>query len=104
MLVCATLSTIARETAGAACTRHSLRPLFREGGTKSKSRAKRAARTRMYDSQAVQQIQCRPGLDPGPITPNANCCATLEPQLISTTQSCGYGSRPSQGRRSERAV
>src|SRR5882757_4586680 len=31
MLVCAILSTLARETAGAACTRLSLRPLFKRG-------------------------------------------------------------------------
>src|SRR5882757_1652422 len=95
MLVCATLSTLAHETAGAACTRHSLRPLLsREGETRRKARTNHVARMRMYDSQAVQHIRCRPGLDPGPITPNVDCFATLGPQPASTTQSCGYGSRP----------
>src|SRR5882757_10980190 len=37
MLVCATLSTLAHETAGAACTRHSLRPLPNEGENEMQS-------------------------------------------------------------------
>ena len=44
MLVCAFLCAIAHETAGAARTRHSLRPLFLEGRRFSKPRAHRAAR------------------------------------------------------------
>ena len=45
--MCALLLPIAHETAGAARIRHSLRPLFSRGrNVQSKTRAKRAARTR----------------------------------------------------------
>jgi hypothetical protein len=47
MLVCASHSTLAHETAGAASTRHSLLPLF-EGKGSCKPRAQCAARTRIY--------------------------------------------------------
>src|SRR5882757_9445411 len=68
MLVCATLSTLAHETAGAACTRHSLRPLLsREGGTNGKARADHVARTRMYDPQAAPHIHRRPGESQDPL-------------------------------------
>jgi hypothetical protein len=47
--VCVFLCTIARETAGAARTRLSLRPLVViEGGKRRKARAHRAARTRTH--------------------------------------------------------
>ncbi|MGY4569977.1 hypothetical protein ACVWY5_003047 [Bradyrhizobium sp. USDA 3256] len=59
---------------GAIGTRLSLRPL-RERETNSKTRATHVARMRKHDSQEAQQTQCRPGLDPGPITTNASCCA-----------------------------
>jgi len=39
---------LAHETAGAACTRHSLRPLVFEGEPNPKTRAHRAARARWY--------------------------------------------------------
>ena len=48
MLVCASLCAIAHETAGAACTRSSLRPLIREGKTKMQTSGDRAARSRSY--------------------------------------------------------
>src|SRR5262245_30526817 len=35
---------------------------------------------------------------PGPTTTNVGCVAMLELPLASTTQSCGYGPRPSPGR------
>ncbi|MGY3583569.1 hypothetical protein ACVIF9_002246 [Bradyrhizobium sp. USDA 4350] len=53
----------------------------------------------MCGSQVAQQTQCRPGLDPGPITTIGSCCATWGLQPSSTTQPCGYGSLLSQGRR-----
>src|SRR3954447_16411746 len=49
MLVCAFFRTIAHETAGAARTRSSLRPLFGEGANRfGKARADHAARMRTY--------------------------------------------------------
>jgi hypothetical protein len=49
MLVCVFLCIFAHETAGAARTRLSLRPLVHsEGGNRRKARAHRAARTRTY--------------------------------------------------------
>jgi hypothetical protein len=49
MLVCVFLCIAAHETAGAARTRLSLRPLVHsEGGNRRKARAHRAARTRMH--------------------------------------------------------
>jgi len=48
MLVCVFLYTIAREAAGAARTRLSLRPLLIEGGNRRKARAHRAARMRTH--------------------------------------------------------
>src|SRR5215510_7056693 len=39
--------------------------------------------------------------DPGPITTEGNCCTKLELQPRITTNACGYGSRPSPGRRKQ---
>ena len=46
MLMCAFLTTIAHETAGAARTRHSLRPLIGEGDTFKAKLARNARRER----------------------------------------------------------
>ncbi|MCS3445866.1 hypothetical protein M2222_005324 [Bradyrhizobium elkanii] len=53
---------------------------FRSGETKSKARTDHVARIWNYDPLAAQHIRCRPGLEPGPITTNAQCCATPWPQ------------------------
>jgi hypothetical protein len=45
--------------------------------------------------------RCRPGLEPGPITPNACCRATLARQSDSTAGAGGYGFLRSQGRQRE---
>ena len=59
MLVCAFLRTLAHETAGAARTRHSLRPLFERGATNLKaSDANHAARTRTHAHSDV--VSCEP--------------------------------------------
>jgi hypothetical protein len=51
MLVCANAQLLAHETAGAACTRHSLRPLLSEGHEVSKARTQnRAAGWRIHAS------------------------------------------------------
>ncbi len=76
---------------GAIGTRLSLRPL-RERETNSKTRATHAARMRKHDSQEAQQTQCRPGLDPGPVTTNASLLRGAGPGPSSTTDPCGYGS------------
>ena len=47
---------LAHETAGAACTRHSLRPLFEEGQRDIKARAKHAARSRMYVVEQLRRV------------------------------------------------
>ena len=57
MLVCAFLVLFARETAGAARTRSSLRPLTTEGGTfPLKTRAKFAARSRSRNSEYREAV------------------------------------------------
>ncbi|WP_229161559.1 hypothetical protein, partial [Bradyrhizobium brasilense] len=45
------------------------------------------------DSAVGRKTRCRSGQakrDPGPITANAGWFAKLEPQLVSTTEGCGY--------------
>src|SRR5471032_448464 len=56
MLVCAFSRAFAHETAGAARTRSSLRPLLSRANAFSKTRARRAARTRRH----VHQRLCEP--------------------------------------------
>jgi hypothetical protein len=70
MLVCAFFSAFARETAGAARTRSSLRPLFSEGGTLLAKLARNAWRDRegmprplnVIASEAIQLFLVTPGL------------------------------------------
>src|SRR5665647_2951651 len=54
MLVCASLHNLARETAGAARTRLSLRPLAHEGGTSRPNLARNMRR----DREAVSRRHC----------------------------------------------
>ena len=57
------LVQIAREAAGAARIRHSLRPLFEEGGKfKSKPRAHRTARMRTYIQLSSPGLTGRPSI------------------------------------------
>src|SRR4051812_24055969 len=83
MLVCVFVSYLAHETAGAARTRSSLRPLISESGNfHGKPRAKHAARTRTHVSwgDALFEIRIRTSFQlthlthfPGPILRDAAC-------------------------------
>src|SRR6202011_5312936 len=66
------------------------------GSTNGRAEARsRAARVWAY--AWVPHIQCRPGLEPGPITTNVGVARSWDPQPILTTTPCGYGSRLKAG-------
>jgi len=80
------LCAIAHVTAGAACTRSSLRPLFSRAGHRDANLGRTASRDRGRISihvvpakrSASSDVQLHIG---GPITTNAYCCTELEPHL-----------------------
>src|ERR1700730_14870221 len=95
MLVCVLPNNIARETAGAARTRLSLRPLFREGGTirKTPGASRRGnANLRLRICWHGTLVDVVPALSRDPYCViyrfKAYCLATSR-----TTGGWGYGSR-----------
>ncbi len=93
---------------GRGCSGHPAFPapslFYLEGQCSSEPRAHRAARMRtrshsLFEISIEEQTPRRPGLEPGPITTSAYCCAMLRPQSHPqpTPVAMGPGSRP--GRR-----
>ncbi len=93
---------------GCGCSGHPAFPapslFYLEGQCSSEPRAHRAARMRtrshsLFEISIEEQTPRRPGLEPGPITTSAYCCAMLRPQSHPqpTPVAMGPGSRP--GRR-----
>src|SRR6478735_287222 len=98
MLMCALLLPIAHETAGAARTRHSLRPLISGGrSVSSKPRAQCAARTRSRAESKMairtQLVTVNPGNDGVAFASLAKCVAQflghLEQRRIVLHQALG---------------
>src|SRR5258705_4672754 len=89
---------------GAIGTRLSPRPLFSERATFVQTSGATCRENadayplRCLKIESKNKHRRRPGLEPGPITTNVDCCARLGPQSASTTHTCGYGSRRSPGR------
>jgi hypothetical protein len=82
---------IAHETAGAARIRHSLRPLISEGEnflqTSGATRRENAKAHPPLSVKSQPHTRRRPGPEPGPISTNVSCCATLELQSLSPRSS-----------------
>src|ERR1700676_3318020 len=95
MLVCVFLCAIAHETAGAARTRSSLRPLMREGGMFKVKLARNARRDREVMVSTIY-APCRPGLEPGPIRRGPSSRA-LALDTFCKMSAAGYGSRLKAG-------
>jgi len=106
MLVCVCFVQFAHETAGAARTRLSLRPLMEEGGTfLGKLRANHAARSRKHAliEQGISTTSSRPicaiaHQEPGPIRRSLSVRA-LALDILRNMTAAAYGSRRSPGRR-----
>src|SRR5260370_11338173 len=101
MLVCVFLCMFAHETAGAACIRHSPRPLMGEGGSEQQNsrelRGEIATTCKLGISELNQEFhRRRPGLEPGPI--RRGLSVRRWSQISSATMKAGgYGSRLKAG-------
>jgi hypothetical protein len=76
MLVCANCTLLAHETAGAARTRHSLRPLLQERGNEIAKLGQRVPRERLHSSS--------PGLTGRPSIPEADVIELRVPGVLDT--------------------
>jgi hypothetical protein len=108
MLVCVFFVHVAHETAGAARTRSSLRPLFWRGpwlrqssDSLSRENAESYFVSRLLPSPSSRTSE-QSERDPGPIRRGGCCLAAMVDGFPSTMRNCGYGSLRSQGRQLHR--